>query len=135
MTVPKYEILSNIKKHVNKMRGRLKNGLSSLDPELVELFSDISDALDELAEEKWLVYSLEKLDLAPDDTVLVKMGDPETGWIPSDEAQQRLEELMKIAIPHIPPANILVWNYGVQVTKLSPVQRAELKEKLDKEDA
>jgi len=42
---------------------------------------------------------------------VVKLGNPQTGWIPSPGTESRLADLIRRA--EVDPASVLIWNYGI----------------------
>lgn len=87
--------------------------------------SAVIDALEALRLEYKTYVSMvvQKLELKPGDVVLVKLGDPMTGWIPPPESEVRALELFTAAFKNNNIANevcAVIWNYGLNVEVLAP---------------
>lgn len=63
------------------------------------------------------IRELARLNVQPGDVLLVKLGDPATGWIPGPEAEARILELLKAADLSVPA---IVWNYAIDVSSIRP---------------
>lgn len=62
-----------------------------------------------------LVHAVQKLDIRPGDTLLVKLGDPAHGWVPSAEQERHVLELIEALTPEV---RALVYNWSIEAATL-----------------
>ena len=77
----------------------------------------MKDALALLArsERTTIIHAIQKLELKPGDVLFVKLGDPATGWIPSQEHADRFGELLRQAFEEAGVPNkvcVVLWDYA-----------------------
>ena len=88
----------------------------NLDEETWSLLRDLSAAVAYLADVPPAVESLQRLDVKDGDIVLVRIGDPETGWIPGKEHEDRARELFEQAFKDSGvKATVIVYHYAVSI--------------------
>jgi small ligand-binding sensory domain FIST len=75
-----------------------------------------------------LVHQVEKLRLEPGDLLLVKMGDPQTGWIPAPENVERLQDLLTEAFDRAgvdAKVSAVLWNYAIETKVIHAAPKEE----------
>lgn len=86
------------------------------------LLRKISTAVLHLAEQS--AQQVQKLDLSPGDTLVVKLGNPQTGWIPGPEHEKAAKETFLRAIKEMGlegKVSLAVVHYGHFLEVIHPV--------------
>ena len=84
---------------------------------VLDVLADTLAALEEVAAMQHILMTteLQRVDLKPDEFLMVKIGDRATGWIPDPSHEQRLLELLAQVALEVPSASpYLVYHYGVE---------------------
>ena len=134
--------LKELKERLKSLRQKEKSGISSVHPEVIDMFDQTINTIDEvfgafakaneeirslIAKSPVFVDAIEKLDIKPGDVLIAKLGDPASGWIPGPEHEEHILKLFKEAVlDREIDATCLVYNYAVKFEKLSAPAKREL---------
>jgi hypothetical protein len=137
---PAHTKIQELQKDIEELRRKERSGISGVHPDVLSLCESIVNALDAtleaaheadnhlrelIAKSPAFITEIVKLDVKPGDVLIAKLGDPNTGWIPGPEHEEKLLELFKEATIDL-GASCFVYHYGVQFEKLSGERQREL---------
>ena len=83
----------------------------------------IYDHKEDKDEKQAVVHALQKVELKEGDILVVKLGDPSSGWIPSPQDEKRILELMGQVLTERGLENkvsCLVYHYGIDFVVVTP---------------